>query len=388
MQYGRVQLPEWDEDRASKRRLIIAFLLSLLMTAGILYLMQDKIREAIVYEQYREIKLLEEKMKTKSKYLNPKLKRKLQKLQKEIQKKEQETAQKNEQGKGKGEGKGPGQGPGQGKIDLNKPSLLTKTQSTNLPQPSVNLSAGPKLDLDVNINPELLSQPSVQPEQMDVAVDLSSMDLASIAETQAEIELSDEGLADLGAADVVVAVGPTGGSSIEQILSQEAVPTISLGGGGIEGGMGGGLGIGTDVGGGIGGGGGGGPAIELTESQLDIQPEIKVQPTKPVVAPPPVASKAPVSPMQLEGEVANRPIVKKVTPKYPKRARRMGWEGTVVLDFLVDANGNVYDVKVVRSSGYPDLDQAAINALKQWKFAPKPGKNAEKGRLTVRFTLT
>jgi len=387
MQYGRVYLPEWDEDRTSKRRLIIAFFISLLMTAGILFLMQDKIREAIVYEQYREIKLLEEKMKTKSKYLNPKLKRKLRKLQKEIQKKE-ETTQKNEpgKGKGKGEGKGPGQGPG--KIDLNKPSLLTKTQSTNLPQPSVNLSSGPKLDLDVNINPELLSQPSVQAEQMDVAVDLSSMDLSSIAETQAEIDLSDEGLSDIGVADVVVSVGPSGGSSIEQILSQEAVPTISLGGGGVEGGMGGGLGMGTDVGGGIGGGGGGGPSIELTESQLDVQPEIKVQPTKPVVAPPPVASKAPVSPMQLEGEVANRPIVKKVTPKYPKRARRMGWEGTVVLDFLVDANGNVYDIRVVRSSGYPDLDQAAINALKQWKFAPKPGKNAEKGRLTVRFTLT
>jgi len=386
MQYGRIYLPEWDEDKTSKRRLIIAFFISLLMTAGILFLMQDKIREAIVYEQYREIKLLEEKMKTKSKYLNPKLKRKLRKLQKEIQKKE-ETVQKNEPGKGKGEGKGPGQG--SGKIDLNKPSLLTKTQSTNLPQPSVNLSAGPKLDVDVNINPELLSQPSVQAEQMDVAVDLSSMDLSSIAETQAEIDLSDEGLSDLDMADVVVSVGPSGGSSIEQILSQEAVPTISLGGGGVEGGMGGGLGIGTDVGGGIGGGGGGGgPSIELSESQLDIQPEIKVQPAKPVVAPPPVASKAPVSPMQLEGEVANRPIVKKVTPKYPKRARKMGWEGTVVLDFLVDANGNVYDIRVVRSSGYPDLDQAAINALKQWKFAPKPGKNAEKGRLTVRFTLT
>jgi len=188
-------------------------------------------------------------------------------------------------------------------------------------------------------------------------------------------------------ADVVVSVGPSGGSSIEQILSQEAVPTISLGGGGgIEGGSGGGLGIGTDVGGGI--GGGGGPTIELSESQLDIQPEIEVQPTKPTVAPPSLASKAPVSPMQLEGEVANRPIVRKVTPKYPKRARRMGWEGVVVLEFLVDAQGNVYDIKVVRSSGYPDLDQAAINALKQWKFAPKPGASAEEGRLTVKFTLT
>ncbi len=383
MQYGRLYLPEWEEDRASKRRLIIAFLLSFLLTGIALFLMQDRIREAIIVEQYREVKLLEEKMKTKSKYLNPKLKRKLQKLQQKIQQKESQKQTQTAKGEGKGEG--PGKGPG--KINLNKPSLLTKTQSTNLPQPSVNLGAGPKLDVDVNINPQLLSQPSVQTEQLDVAVDLSSTDLSQIAETQAEIDLSDEGLSDVGVADVVVSVGPSGGSSIEQILSQEAVPAISLGGGGIEGGGGGGLGIGADVGGGI-GGGGGGPSIELSESQIEVQPEINVQPTKPVVAPPPVASKAPVNPLQLEGEVANRPIVRKVLPKYPKRARRMGWEGTVVLAFSVDENGNVYDIQVIRSSGYPDLDQAAIAALRQWKFAPKPGKPEEKGRLTVRFTLT
>ncbi len=383
MQYGRLYLPEWEEDRASKRRLIIAFLLSFLLTGIVLFLMQDRIREAIIVEQYREVKLLEEKMKTKSKYLNPKLKRKLQKLQQKIQQKESQKQTQTAKGEGKGEG--PGKGPG--KINLNKPSLLTKTQSTNLPQPSVNLGAGPKLDVDVNINPQLLSQPSVQTEQLDVAVDLSSTDLSQIAETQAEIDLSDEGLSDVGVADVVVSVGPSGGSSIEQILSQEAVPAISLGGGGIEGGGGGGLGIGADVGGGI-GGGGGGPSIELSESQIEVQPEINVQPTKPVVAPPPVASKAPVNPLQLEGEVANRPIVRKVLPKYPKRARRMGWEGTVVLAFSVDENGNVYDIQVIRSSGYPDLDQAAIAALRQWKFAPKPGKPEEKGRLTVRFTLT
>lgn len=382
MQYGRLYLPEWEEDRASKRRLIIAFFLSFLLTGVVLFLMQDRIREAIIVEQYREIKLLEEKMKTKSKYLNPKLKRKLQKLQQKIQQKESQKQTQTAKGEGKGEG--PGKGPG--KINLNKPSLLTKTQSTNLPQPSVNLGAGPKLDVDVNINPQLLSQPSVQTEQLDVAVDLSSMDLSSIAETQAEIDLSDEGLSDVGVADVVVSVGPSGGASIEQILSQEAVPAISLGGGGIEGGGGGGLGIGADVGGGI--GGGGGPSIELSESQIEVQPEINVQPTKPVVAPPPVASKAPVNPLQLEGEVANRPIVKKILPKYPKRARRMGWEGTVVLSFSVDENGNVYDIQVIHSSGYPDLDQAAISALRQWKFAPKPGKPEEKGRLTVRFTLT
>jgi len=373
MQYGKIYLPEWEEDRTSKRRLLIAFLISLLLTSGVLYLMQDTIREAIVREKYREIKIIEERAAKKAKYLNPKLRRKLQKLREETAKKEEQVA-KNEEGQ-----------KGSGKVDLNKPSLLSKSQSTNLPQPSVNLGAGPKLDVDVNINPELLSQPSVQPEQLDVAIDLSTVNLSDVMETQAEIDLSEEGLADMGIADVVVSVGPSGGSSIEQILSQEAVPTISLGGGGIEGGGGGGLGIGADVGGGI---GGGGPTIELTESQLDIQPQIEVQPTKPTVTPPSVASKVPVSPMQLEGEVADRPIVRKITPKYPKKARRMGWEGVVVLEFLVDAQGNVYDIKVVRSSGYAELDQAAINALKQWKFAPKPGANPEEGRLTVKFTLT
>lgn len=384
MQYGKLYLPEWEEDRASKRRLIIAFLLSFLLTGIVLFLMQDKIREAIIAEQYREIKLIEEKAKTKSRYLNPKLRKKLQKLQQKIQQKE---AQKQSQTQ-TSESKGKGEGEGTGKIDLNKPSLLSKTQSTSLPQPSINLNAGPKLDVDVNINPELLSQPSVQTEQLDVAIDLSSTDLSSIVETQAEIDLSDESLTDVGIADVVVSVGPSGGASIEQILSQEAVPAISLGGGGLEGGLGGGLGIGTDVGGGIGGIGEGGPSIELSESQIDVQPEINVQPTKPVVAPPPVATKAPVNPIQLEGEVANRPIIKKVLPKYPKRARKMGWEGTVVLAFSVDADGNVYDIQVVRSSGYPDLDQAAIAALRQWKFAPMPGTPEQKGRLTVRFTLT
>jgi len=174
MQYGNIYLPEWEEDKSSKKRLLLAFLASLLLTAGVLFLMQDRIREAIVQEKYREIKLIEEKAAKKSKYLNPKLRRKLQKLKQEAAKKETQTPK-------SGENEGKGKGPGQGKVDINKPSLLTRTQSTNLPQPSVNLGAGPKLDVDVDINPELLSQPSVQPEQMDVAVDLSSLDLASIA---------------------------------------------------------------------------------------------------------------------------------------------------------------------------------------------------------------
>jgi protein TonB len=100
-----------------------------------------------------------------------------------------------------------------------------------------------------------------------------------------------------------------------------------------------------------------------------------------------VDSVSALSPMQLEGEVANRQILNRVKPIYSKRAKQQGWEGTVVLSFLVDANGNVFNIQVVRSSGYADLDNAAIQALEQWKFAPKPGKPEEKGRLTVYFNI-
>ncbi|MEO0203091.1 MAG: energy transducer TonB, partial [candidate division WOR-3 bacterium] len=271
----------------------------------------------------------------------------------------------------------------QKKVDLSSKLL---TQSTELPKPTPGLGGGPKLDVNINIDPRLLNMPSVQTEQLDVKVDLSKTNIEGIANLQAEIDVSSANLADVGVADVIV--GVTGkGASISDILSKEAVPAISLGGG-IEGGASGGLGLGTDVGGGIGGGGKG--AVSLATSP-DLTKEVKVDIRKPTVTAPPsvqeVASAAAPSGLQLEGEVANRQILNRVRPIYPKKAKQEGREGTVVLAFSVDANGNVFNIQVVRSSGYADLDNAAIVALEQWKFAPKPGKPEEKGRLTVRFVL-
>ena len=59
-------------------------------------------------------------------------------------------------------------------------------------------------------------------------------------------------------------------------------------------------------------------------------------------------------------------------PKYPKGTRK---EGTVVLWLVVGSDGLTHDVKVQRSLS-PDLDGAAIEAVKNWKFAPatKDGK--------------
>lgn len=57
-------------------------------------------------------------------------------------------------------------------------------------------------------------------------------------------------------------------------------------------------------------------------------------------------------------------------PDYPERARREGWEGTVLLAVLVDRRGGSKTVEVSRSSGFQLLDRAAVEAVKLWRFHP------------------
>ena len=59
---------------------------------------------------------------------------------------------------------------------------------------------------------------------------------------------------------------------------------------------------------------------------------------------------------------------KSVDPEYPAEARR-GWiQGTVALDIVIGSNGKVEDVAIVRS--VPLLDDAAIEAVRQWEYHP------------------
>jgi len=63
---------------------------------------------------------------------------------------------------------------------------------------------------------------------------------------------------------------------------------------------------------------------------------------------------------------------------YPKRARRRGYEGTVLLEVMVNRNGKVADLRILASSGYSILDRSAVNSVKTWSFIP-----AKKGDDTV-----
>jgi TonB family protein len=60
--------------------------------------------------------------------------------------------------------------------------------------------------------------------------------------------------------------------------------------------------------------------------------------------------------------------IKDVAPRYPDEAKDKRIQGIVILEAIIDAEGNVTHVRVLRS--IPALDQAAIDAVKQWKYEP------------------
>ncbi len=57
-------------------------------------------------------------------------------------------------------------------------------------------------------------------------------------------------------------------------------------------------------------------------------------------------------------------------PDYPESAREVGAEGTIFLQLWIDKNGNVKDVKILRSFGNPACEEAAIEAAKKSKWQP------------------
>jgi protein TonB len=78
--------------------------------------------------------------------------------------------------------------------------------------------------------------------------------------------------------------------------------------------------------------------------------------------------KQPAAPLPVGGDVKQARLISSVTPVYPQLARNQRLSGDVVIDALVDAHGNVTTMKVI--SGPALLHQAAMDALRQWKYQP------------------
>ena len=77
---------------------------------------------------------------------------------------------------------------------------------------------------------------------------------------------------------------------------------------------------------------------------------------------------APAAPLPIGGDVKQAKLISSVAPVYPALAKNQHVSGNVQIDALIDATGRVTTMKVV--SGPTLLQQAAMDALKQWKYQP------------------
>jgi protein TonB len=80
----------------------------------------------------------------------------------------------------------------------------------------------------------------------------------------------------------------------------------------------------------------------------------------------------PLTPAHVDPNYLHRP-----NPVYPALSKRLREEGTVLLRVNLDAQGIVLDLTIEKSSSFQRLDQAALEAVKQWRFIPaKRGQEA------------
>jgi TonB family protein len=96
-------------------------------------------------------------------------------------------------------------------------------------------------------------------------------------------------------------------------------------------------------------------------------PGTLAQPAPPLPPAPPFPPHWP-APVRVGGRILMPARVRHVDPIYPPVAESARVQGVVILEVVIDPDGHVADVRVLRS--IPLLDQAAIDSVRQWEFAP------------------
>jgi TonB family protein len=116
------------------------------------------------------------------------------------------------------------------------------------------------------------------------------------------------------------------------------------------------------IGSGFGPGGslGSGPGGEAITGGTDIGGRPIAEPPKPKAEKP--------RPRQMSEGVLEAALLNKVQPQYPPAARLMHIAGTVRLQAIIGKDGHVRDVQVL--SGHPLLAQAALAAVREWRYRP------------------
>lgn len=112
------------------------------------------------------------------------------------------------------------------------------------------------------------------------------------------------------------------------------------------------------------------PKVYVAKSEVkppDTTSNIQATVTPPPVTAPP-APPAPVAPVVQAAKMDMSVGCQK--PQYPETSRLANEQGAVVVGYLIGADGNIKDSKIMSSSGFKRLDTAARDALSLCKFQP------------------
>lgn len=113
-------------------------------------------------------------------------------------------------------------------------------------------------------------------------------------------------------------------------------------------------------------------------------PALTSNPSTPTHTLPPVHSRGAV------GATGKAQVLGEIKPPYPVASRKLGEQGSVIVKVQVNAEGTVTQAKIIQSSGFSRLDQAAQTAVKNARFQPQRLNNtpvASEGNFTFKFSL-
>ncbi len=112
------------------------------------------------------------------------------------------------------------------------------------------------------------------------------------------------------------------------------------------------------------------PPVLAAASKAVPAPETFAVPAQqPSVSPNAAASAAPAS-VPVAAARFDADYLQNPAPAYPAMSRRLQEEGKVLLQVKVTATGTAEHVQIKQGSGYPRLDEAALNTVRQWRFIP------------------
>jgi len=121
-------------------------------------------------------------------------------------------------------------------------------------------------------------------------------------------------------------------------------------------------------------------SLPVPAQQLAFADGLVAQPIPPPPPPPPTTrhtakaaesgpeTEAPVAPIRIVGPLEEPRKTHHVNPVYPKQAMAARVQGVVILECTISPQGKVVAVKTLRS--VPQLDEAAMAAVKQWEYTP------------------